>query len=235
MPIELVRRLASVCPRLATNYGMTETTSAITVVAPTDDVDLLAHSVGKPFPEVAVRLCAPDGAVVADGEVGEVHAKSRYNMLGYWRRPVETQEVLSSDGWLRTGDLAVRRPDGGYRLVGRLKEMYKSGGYNVYPREIERVLEAHPAVAVAAVVGVPDPLWQESGVAYVVTTSPVTPEELAAYTRTLLANYKIPKRFVICSELPLLPIGKVDKRALRAEALAQDSVIDNVCARRSPS
>jgi acyl-CoA synthetase (AMP-forming)/AMP-acid ligase II len=220
MPIELVRRLASVCPRLATNYGMTETTSAITVVEPTDDVDLLAHSVGRPFPGVAVRLCAPDGRIVPDGDVGEVHAHSRYNMLGYWRRPAETAEVLGQDGWLRTGDLAMRLPDGGYRLVGRLKEMYKSGGYNVYPREVERALESHPAVALAAVVGVPDPLWQESGVAYVVASPAVTSEELAAYCRKLLANYKIPKRFVIRAELPLLPIGKVDKRALRAEALA---------------
>jgi acyl-CoA synthetase (AMP-forming)/AMP-acid ligase II len=90
----------------------------------------------------------------------------------------------------------------------------------VYPREVERALESHPAVALAAVVGVPDPLWQESGVAYVVASPAVTSEELAAYCRKLLANYKIPKRFVIRAELPLLPIGKVDKRALRAEALA---------------
>jgi acyl-CoA synthetase (AMP-forming)/AMP-acid ligase II len=220
MPIELVRRLASVCPRLATNYGMTETTSAITVIEPTDDVNLLAESVGGPFPDVAVRLCAADGQIVSDGEVGEVYARSRYNMLGYWRRPAETQEVLGPDGWLRTGDLAVRLPNGGYRLAGRLKEMYKSGGYNVYPREVERVLETHPAVVLVAVVGVPDPLWQESGVAYVVASSAVSSQELTAYCRTLLANYKIPKRFVIRAELPLLPIGKVDKRALRAEAIA---------------
>lgn len=223
MPTDMVRRLATVCPRLATNYGMTESTGAITVVMPTDDVDVLANSVGTPLPEVSIRLCAPDGMPAADGEVGEVYSKSRYNMLGYWRRPAETREVLSPDGWLRTGDLAVRRTDGSYRLVGRVKEMYKSGGYNVYPREIERALETHPAVAVAAVVGVPDPLWQESGVAYVVATAPVTPQELAAHSRALLANYKIPKRFVIRSELPLLPIGKVDKRALLADALAQDS------------
>jgi acyl-CoA synthetase (AMP-forming)/AMP-acid ligase II len=96
--------------------------------------------------------------------------------------------------------------------------MYKSGGYNVYPREVERVLETHPAIAHAAVVPAPDPLWQEVGIAYVVTKMPVTAAQLDAYCRTQLAAYKVPKRILIGSELPFLPIGKIDKRALRARA-----------------
>jgi acyl-CoA synthetase (AMP-forming)/AMP-acid ligase II len=96
--------------------------------------------------------------------------------------------------------------------------MYKSGGYNVYPREVEDALEAHPAVALAAVVSIPDPLWSEVGVAYVVPCAPVTAAELEAHCRDRLANYKAPKRFVIRDALPLLPIGKVDKIALKAEA-----------------
>lgn len=216
MPEQLIRRLHDLLPgRLATNYGMTESTSAITVVPPTGDIDALANSVGVPFAGVEVRLVGEDGNVVAPGEPGEVQARSIYNMLGYWRRPKETAETLLPGGWLRTGDVAVQRPDGRYKLVGRLKEMFKSGGYNVYPREVELVLEAHPAVDLAAVVSCPDPLWQEVGVAYVIPRNPITAEALEAHCRVHLANYKIPKRFVIRSELPLLPIGKVDKVALR--------------------
>lgn len=218
MPEELIRRLLAVKPRLAANYGMTETTSAITVLAPTDDVEALANSVGGPFPGVEVRLVGPDGADVPDGQEGEIWARSRYNLLGYWRRPDETTKALGEDGFFRTGDLGVRRPDGRIRIVGRLKEMYKSGGYNVYPREVETVLESHPAVALAAVVARPDPVWQEVGVAYVAPRADVTASELDDWCRTRLANYKRPKAIVIEPHLPLLPIGKVDKAALKRRA-----------------
>jgi acyl-CoA synthetase (AMP-forming)/AMP-acid ligase II len=218
LPEALIRRLLRICPRLATNYGMTETTSAITIVEPTDDIDVLAHTVGVPFPGVDLRIVDASGAVVGVGAAGEVQTHSPYNFLGYWRRPDITAQSFTPDGYFRTGDLAERRPDGRIRLVGRIKEMYKSGGYNVYPREVELVLEAHPAVALAAVVAVPDPLWQEVGVAYVAPRSAVTAAELDAHCRARLANYKIPKRIVIEPDLPLLPIGKVDKRALAARA-----------------
>jgi acyl-CoA synthetase (AMP-forming)/AMP-acid ligase II len=214
----MIRKLLSVRPRLATNYGLTETTSAVTIEMPTADVEVLANSVGAAFEGVEIRLVDLDGNDVAEGTEGEIWARSIYNMLGYWRRPQETAQTLLADGWLRTGDLAVRRPDGRYQIVGRLKEMYKSGGYNVYPREVECVIEAHPAVSLAVVVGAPDPLWQEVGVAYVVPRRAVTAAELERHCRASLANYKVPKRFEIRDDLPLLPIGKVDKVALRREA-----------------
>ncbi len=217
-PADVLDRLLVLGPPLATNYGMTETTSAITALAPTRDREVLANSVGPAFPGVEVKLMKADGQAAAIGEEGEVWARSDWNMLGYWRRPEATAETLTPDGWLRTGDTAVRRPDGLYRIVGRIKEMYKSGGYNVYPREVEDTLESHPAVALAAVVSITDPLWGESGVAYVVLHSPVTAEALAAHCRSRLANYKTPKRFIIRAALPLLPIGKVDKVVLKAEA-----------------
>ncbi len=165
-----------------------------------------------------VRLVGRDGRDVGEEEAGEVWARSHYNMLGYWRRPKATAETLTADGWLRTGDTAVRRSDGRLRIVGRIKEMYKSGGYNVYPREVETALEAHPEVALAAVVAIRDPLWDEVGVAYVIAEPGTTVEALEAHCRSRLANYKVPKRFVVRTELPLLPIGKVDKVALKAEA-----------------
>ncbi len=218
MPAGTIARLLQTCPKLATNYGMTETTSAITVVEPTDDIVLLSSSVGYPFPNVEVRLVDADGRVVADGTEGEVQARSNLNLLGYWRLPEATEACFTADGFFRTGDLAVRRPDGSYRLVGRLKEMYKSGGYNVYPREVETVLERHPAVALAAVVARPDPIWQEIGVAYVQSSGEVDPAALEVHCREHLANYKIPKIFVIEPDLPTLPIGKIDKQELARRA-----------------
>ncbi|HEX9165294.1 MAG TPA: AMP-binding protein, partial [Gemmatimonadales bacterium] len=132
-----------------------------------------------------------------------------------------------TEGWLHTGDLAIRRPDGAIALVGRLKEMFKSGGYNVYPREVEIALEAHPAVRLAAVLGVPDPVYAEVGQAFVVVDpgSTVTEEELREHCRTRLANYKVPKRFTIATDLPLLPIGKIDKQALRGRVRGEVSVV----------
>lgn len=220
MPRELIERLRAIQPRMATNYGMTETTSAVTVITPTDDVDILSGSVGEAFPGVTVRLADADDREVAEGLEGEIQARSAYNLLGYWRRPDASADAFTADGFFRTGDLAVRRPDGRYRIVGRLKEMYKSGGYNVYPREVEAVLEAHPAVAQAAVVAAPDPIWQEVGVAFIQPAAGVTAAELEAHCRAHLANYKTPKRFVFEPDLPLLPIGKIDKVALKRRAAA---------------
>jgi acyl-CoA synthetase (AMP-forming)/AMP-acid ligase II len=145
-------------------------------------------------------------------------------MCGYWRRPDATADAIDREGWLHTGDLAVRRADGRLRLVGRLKEIFKSGGYNIYPREIEQALELHASVALAAVVAVPDPIYGEVGHAFVVATgSEPSSEELQAHCRRLLANYKVPKRFTVLRDPPMLPIGKIDKRRLRELALAEQS------------
>lgn len=218
MPPEVIARLGAICPLRATNYGMTETTSAITVLPPSSDAELLEASVGHPFPGVEVRLADAEGNAVPAGETGEVQARSALNCLGYWRNPEATAAAFTADGWFRTGDLAQQRLDGAYRLVGRIKEMFKSGGYNVYPREVEIVLEAHPGVNAAAVIGIADPVWDEVGVAFIEGTA--TPEELAAWCGERLANYKIPKHFHIEPALPLLPIGKIDKPALSARAAA---------------
>ena len=220
MPVEVIHRLRSICPRMASNYGMTETTSAITIIRPTDDLDILANTVGEPFEGVEVRLVGADGHEVALGSPGEVQTRSIYNLLGYWRRADATAQAFTADGWFRTGDVAEQRSDGRYRLVGRLSEMYKSGGYNVYPREVEDAIQSHPDVLMAAVVARPDPLWQEVGVAFVVPRVSLTVLDVEAHCRQRLANYKIPKQFVLCDELPLLPIGKVDKVELRRRASA---------------
>lgn len=218
MPVDLLRRLHAIHPRLATNYGMTETTSGIAATEPTGDLEVLANSVGTAFPGVEIRLVDAGGNDVSAGESGEVWARSPYNLLRYWNHPAETAAALTPDGWFRTGDLAVRRTDGRYRIVGRLKEMFKSGGYNVYPREIEAAIEAHPDVEQVAVVSTEDPTWQEIGVAFIVARPSLSTAAIEAWCRGRLANYKIPKRFVFVADLPLLPIGKIDKPALRRMA-----------------
>jgi acyl-CoA synthetase (AMP-forming)/AMP-acid ligase II len=220
MPDDMIGELLKIGPPLATNYSMTESVSGITLLEPTRDRELLANSVGDAFPGVDIRLVDMNDEEVADGESGEVTFKSRYAFLGYWRRPEATAEAFTADGYFKSGDLAIRRPDGRYRVVGRLKEMYKSGGYNVYPREVEMVLEKHPAVVVAAVVSKNDPLWQEVGVAYVTLSGDVEIAVLETWCRERLANYKIPKRIIVEPDMPLLPIGKIDKVALKKRAAA---------------
>lgn len=218
MPASTLERLFELNVPLATNYGMTESCSAITITPPTRDFKVLSETVGWPSEGSEIRLVSAEGDDVADGQEGEILVRSPYNMLGYWRRPEATAQTLSSDGWMRTGDTARKNPDGSYSIVGRLKEMYKSGGYNVYPKEIEEVLERHEGVEAAAVIAVEDPVWQEVGIAYVQAAVTVSPEELVEHCRASLANYKIPKCFIILDEFPLLPIGKIDKVSLRARA-----------------
>src|SRR5690606_13556335 len=133
--------------------------------------------------------------------------------VGYLDDPVATQEAFTEDDWYKTGDLATLLPDGSFKLVGRIKEMFKSGGYNVYPREVELALEAHPSVRMAAVVSVDDAMFQQVGHAYVLVGAEdgLTERELIAWCKARLANYKVPKRINVRTELPMLSIGKVDK------------------------
>lgn len=225
MPRELIPRLRQLCPNLATDYGMTETIGSVSYTEPGDSDEVLSETVGRPAPGFEIRI-ANDGVEAEPGEAGEVQVRGDFVMLGYWRREAATAETIDSEGWLHTGDLAVRRPDGRLSLIGRLSEMYKSGGYNVYPKEVEAVLESLPSVASAAVLGAPDPLYGEAGHAFVVVEPGAGPtaEHLAAACRQRLANYKIPKRFHFVESLPLLAIGKVDKQALKARIVQSETV-----------
>lgn len=215
--IELIR--ATGCP-LGLTYGMTETCGSVTYSDPDADVETLANTIGRPCPEGEVRVAGDDGVPTPAGTPGEIQVRAEFSMSGYLNRPDATREAYTEDGWLRTGDTAILREDGNIRFVGRRSEMFKSGGYNVYPREVELALETHESVVLSAVVSVPDPLFDEVGWAYVVPAPglALTEGEIAAWCRAQLANYKVPKRFFICSELPLLPIGKVDKVLLRTQA-----------------
>ena len=219
---DLVRQMRKVlgCP-VITRYTSTEAGVTTSTLAEDDD-ETVATTVGRPAPEVELRIAAPDGGgALPDGEIGEVCCRSAAMFRGYWRDPETTAAAVDDDGWLHTGDLGFVGTDGNLRIVGRLKEMYIRGGYNVYPAEVEGALAEHPSVARVAVVGVPDPVLGEVGVAYVVPTpgsAPPALDPLRSWCRDRLADYKAPDRLVVVDELPLTSMLKVDKRALAARA-----------------
>lgn len=217
----LIARLAELGGTVFTGWGLTESTTSATLTEAGDGIDVLADTVGRPTPIFDVRLATPAGEDVPAGGVGEILVRGECVMAGYYGLPDATAETIDPAGWLRSGDLGRFDEAGRLRLVGRIKEMFKSGGYNVYPREIEIALESHPAVALAAVVAIPDPLFVEVGCAFVVPRADASlgTDDMAAHCRARLANYKIPKRFVIRDRLPMLPLGKVDKATLRTEAI----------------
>jgi acyl-CoA synthetase (AMP-forming)/AMP-acid ligase II len=219
-PRELIERLGRITSYLGSNYGLTETVAGVTYTEKGASLDVLADTVGKPDPHYELRVVAPDGRVCADGEAGEILVRGHCMMVGYWSRPEATAAAIDNEGWLHTGDIGFRRPDGNFQIAGRKSDMFKSGGFNVYPREIEMMLETHPAVAMAAVIGVPDDLYGEVGHAYLLLREADGPAEpdMAAWCKERLANFKVPKRFHLRRQLPMLPVGKIDKVALRKEA-----------------
>lgn len=211
--VELQRRIPLVC----TSFGMTETVGSIIYTDDDDDIETLTNTVGRPDPRFEVRIARPDGTPCEIGEEGEIQTRGPFIMLGYLNRPEATAQAIDAEGWFHTGDVGGIDQDGRIRLAGRLTDMFKSGGYNVYPREIELALEEHPQVQAAAVVSVADALYSEVGVGFVTphAGTVLDAEELRGFLRKRLANYKIPKRLDIRAEFPRLAIGKVDKRALR--------------------
>jgi acyl-CoA synthetase (AMP-forming)/AMP-acid ligase II len=205
-------------PRLVQYYGQTEAPLAITVLDAADHTDpTLAGSCGQPSVDAEVRVTAADGTPLPAGEVGELRVRAPFAMAGYHDAPGLTAETVDADGWVATRDLA-RFDDRGYlTLVDRTSDMIITGGYNVYPREVEDALMAHPAVSGAAVVGAPDPTWVEAVTAFV-TLRPgaeVGGAELQDAVRSVLAGYKVPKSVHVVEQLPLSPVGKVLRRALR--------------------
>ena len=209
IPVELIRRINDELPFsvVITGYGLTETGTA-TSTSPDDDFETVATTVGRPRPGFELRVDAPTG------EAGEVVIKGPTVMAGYLDDPEATANTLSDDGWLRTGDLGVLDERGYLRIVGRIKDMFIVGGFNVYPAEIENALLRHPDVKQAAVIGIPDDRMGEVGMAFVVTTS-ASGEEILTWCRDQMANYKVPRKIEIVDELPINAAGKVVKDELR--------------------
>lgn len=214
-------------PVLTQNYGLTEAMMTVTTLAPADHFEPdpegrpvpRAGCIGRPYTFVEVVLRDEQGRSVPDGEIGEITIRSEHMTQGYWKRPEETAKVLR-DGWLWTGDLARRDRSGFITLAGRSKDMLISGGFNIYPAELEAVLTNHPQVVEAAVFGVPDPDWGEIAVAFISPlpgTQP-TAEDLQAHCKPIL-GLRTPRRFALLDSLPKNANGKVDKPRLKAQAL----------------
>lgn len=197
---------------LRQGYGLTEVGVNCFVMSD-EEAWSKAGSIGRPLMFTRARLVGEDGLEVPEGEVGELQLAGPHVCLGYWGDPEATAAALDGDGWFSTGDLARRDADGFYFIAGRCKDMFISGGVNVYPAEVENELLQHPGLRDAAVVGVPHPTWGEVGVAFVVPVGEGTirPGELESFLVGRLARYKVPKEFVVVAELPRTPYGKVVK------------------------
>lgn len=218
IPVELIRRIRTELPfsLIVSGYGLTEAGTAAST-ALDDEAETIATTVGRPRPGFEIRTIDTHGADAAPGEVGQIVLRGPTVMVGYLDDPAATTAVLSDDGWLNTGDLGIIGDDGCLRIAGRAKDMFIVGGFNAYPAEIESMLLEHPDVRQAAVIGVPDPRLGEVGLAFVVAGSPeLTGDNVIAWCRGRMANYKVPRSVEIIDALPVNASGKVQKDALRA-------------------
>jgi acyl-CoA synthetase (AMP-forming)/AMP-acid ligase II len=201
-----------------TGYGLTESTGLVSMCRIGDSVERVATTCGVPIPGVEVRLVAADGNDAPPDAPGELWVRGFNVMQGYLDDAEATAEAIDADGWLHTGDIAVRDAAGYLRITDRMKDMYICGGFNCYPAEIERLMSTHPAVAQVAVLGIPDERLGEVGRAVAVLRpgTQCTAAELIAWCRTEMANYKVPREVLFVDSLPVNAAGKVTKFQLKA-------------------
>ena len=216
----LQRGLDVLGPVFAQLYGQAEAPLAITCLQPWEHSPERLTSAGKPYTFVEVDIRDGEGRSVGVDQVGEVLTRGPHTMHHYWRRPEATAETLEADGWLHTGDIGRWDAQGYLHLLDRRHDVIISGGYNVYPREVEDALLTHPAVVEAAVVGLPDDKWGERVTAAVVLRSPSDPAEILAFCADRLAGFKRPKDLEIWPDLPTSPVGKSLRREVKARMLA---------------
>ena len=224
VPVELVGRMRDDIGfrTVLTGYGLTEATGVSTLCREGDDPQTIATTSGRAIPGVDVAVVGDDGREVARGTAGEVVVSGYTVTRGYFDDDGATIEVIDAAGRLRTGDVGIMDARGYLRITDRIKDMFIVGGFNAYPAEIEDVLSNHEAIAQVAVVGAPDDRLGEVGIAFVVARSGarVSEEELVSWSRERMANYKVPRRFVMLDALPTNATGKVLKYALRVRARA---------------
>ncbi|MDX2907033.1 AMP-binding protein, partial [Streptomyces scabiei] len=219
VPLRLVERLRAELrvDTVLTAYGLSEASGIVTMCRRGDEPSVIASTSGRAIPGTEVRVVDPLGSALPAGSPGEVLVRGFNVMRGYFEDPAETARAVTSDGWLRTGDVGVLDEAGNLRITDRIKDMFIVGGFNAYPAEIEQLLGLHPDVADVAVVGVPDTRLGEVGRAYVVRRpgSHVTADDLIAWSRREMANYKVPRSVEFMRELPRNASGKVVKGELR--------------------
>jgi acyl-CoA synthetase (AMP-forming)/AMP-acid ligase II len=216
VPLNLIRTCADMGVEVHQVYGLTESCGPGCLIIG-EDAMTRAGSTGRAYFHTDVRVIGADGRDCAPNEPGEVLIRGPHNMLGYWKRPDATAQALR-EGWLHTGDIGTMDEEGFVTIRDRMKDMLISGGENVYPAEIENMLLAHPALADAAVIGLPSPKWGEVPLAVVVAKkgAMLSEAELLDWCKGRLATFKLPKAVVFVSEIPRNPSGKILKRVLRA-------------------
>jgi acyl-CoA synthetase (AMP-forming)/AMP-acid ligase II len=199
---------------VVTGYGLTEATGIATMCRHDDPPERIAHTSGRAIPDVEVQIVDPTTKEpVPAGTEGEILVRGYNVMPGYLDDPDQTAEAIDADGWLHTGDIGVMDADGYVDITDRVKDMYITGGFNVYPAEIENLLASNPTVAQAAVIGVPDERMGEVGKAFVVGSA--SPEDVVTHAKTHLANFKVPRLVEVVDGLPRNLSGKVLKNELR--------------------
>jgi len=233
MPFEVISKAIKEMPwvRFINAFGQTETASTITVLGPEDHIiegteeekdkkiKRLTSSIGKPLPDVEVKIIDEEDNPVPDGEVGEIIAKGPRVMAGYWHDEEKTRKVMTTEGWLRTGDKGWMDEDGYIYLAGRADDMIIRGGENISPEEVEDALYSHPKVEEAAVIAVSDPEWgqQPRAVVTLKQGETATEEEIMEFCRSKLAGFKRPRSVIFVDALPVSPMGKLLRKKLREQ------------------
>jgi len=219
IPVELIHKMRDVLgfETVVTAYGLTESTGIATICRRDDDAELVAHTSGRAFPGLEVRVVDDDRHEVPRGEPGEILVRGYSVMKGYFDEPERTREAIDEDGWLHTGDVGVMDERGYLQITDRIKDMFIVGGFNAYPAEIENILSTHEAIAEVAVVGMPDERLGEVGAAFVVLKpgATLTEQELIEWSRNAMANFKVPRKVELLGALPRNATGKVLKFELR--------------------
>ena len=230
-PIAVMRRVIAEMhmPEVTICYGMTETSPVSFQTRPDDPLDLRVGTVGRVHPHVQVKIIDADGRVTPRGVAGELLTRGYSVMRGYWDDPERTRDAIDAGGWMHTGDLAVIDERGYCNIVGRVKDLIIRGGENVYPREIEEFLYAHPAVLDVAVVGVPDAKYGEAVCACIRLRGGVTATEqdIIEFCREQIAHYKVPRYVRFVESFPLTISGKVQKYLIREQLRAELGLVDD--------
>lgn len=225
-PIEIMRQVVERmgAREITIAYGLTEASPVITQTEPADSLEHRVGTVGRILPGLEVRIVAPGtDTPLPPGEFGELMVRGHGNMKGYYKKPKETADAMTPDGWLHSGDVAMQTPDGYYRITGRIKDVIIRGGENIYPREIEEFLHTHPAILDVQVVGLPDEKTGEEVAAFVRLRpgATLTENDVKAYCKERIAHYKVPRYVVLVEEYPTTVTGKVQKFRLRELGIAR--------------
>jgi fatty-acyl-CoA synthase len=223
-PVEVMKRCINDMhmPEVGIAYGMTETSPVSCQTRDDDDLERRTASIGRVGPHLEVKIVDPGtGETVPRGSTGEFCTRGYSVMLGYWEDPEKTAEAIDADGWMHTGDLAEMREDGYCNIVGRIKDMVIRGGENIYPREIEEFLYAHPSIEDVQVIGVPDEKYGEELCAWIrlrAGAEPLTVEDVREFCAGRLSHYKVPRYVMTVEEFPMTVTGKIRKVAMREES-----------------